>query len=154
MFDYSKEMYDSFNKSLLESSFSINATLYILADEVFQDSTDSVYGDVLDGRQSGFIQRAYPLDMLPFYRIKVFPTEQFGITNNKYKTQTTSYGKFDPYDLWISVFAKDVKVRNSTYFDYTEKVEIKDIFYDIKGIVHEVFGNQPLVHVFLVKGSA
>jgi len=155
MLEYLKDSYDNFNEELLGSALVISATIYILAQEVAQDSIYEGFGDIIDGRESAMVQKSYPLDLEPHYRVEIMPIEIFGRSGDKYRHDVTPAGRFDPYDMWVSIFESKVKVRgSSTYFDYADSMQVGTDMYGIKGIVKESFGNKPVVHVFLTKETS
>lgn len=153
MFEYIKETYDLFNEKMLESSFTINATIYITAQEVAHNTTYKGYGGILDARETSMLQKSYPLGLDPWYRVQVLPVETFG--KSKYEMDITPAGRFAPYDLWVSVFEHKVKVKNNeTYFDYADIVKIQNNTYNIRGKVSETFGKKTVIHIFLTKKSS
>jgi hypothetical protein len=63
--------------------------------------------------------------------------------------------QFEPYDCWISCLLSDVSVRSSnTIFDFADYVQLMSNKFDVKGLVPENFGIDPVLHVFLVKNTA
>ena len=156
MYEYIKEQYSNILDNLFDSVFVINATLHIHAEEVGQESFHDLYGDVLDATQTDFIKKTYPVDLNPFYRIQVYPMEKLGLRlSSDQQFEYKPAGHMEPFDMWISVLEEKVKIRtNNTLFDFTDKVDIENNSYEIKGIVKEKFGNKPVVHVFLVKETS
>lgn len=151
MFDYLKGITDAINLDLLETE-AVFATVYIKGESVGEESTYyRGLGDDLDGREGDPIKFFYPEDLKSSYRIKVYPIEKSGLrlkTMIEYK-QT---GNTEPYDTWISCLEKNVMFRkDKTIFDVAEKISFEGTEYGIRGLVREVFGNNPVVHVFMVK---
>jgi len=151
MFDYAREIYSKLNEDFLNSSLSVNATIMIKAEEVLPESIGSGMHDVLDGRQTTILKRKYPLDLLPYYRKKMFLTDN----NNLKKSDNYKYkevGYIEDYDLCLSIFKKEIAVRsNNTLIDFAENIQIKDTLYHIKASVDETFGVKPITHIFLSK---
>jgi len=108
---------------------------------------------MLQGNQTGMIKKFYPLDLSPFYRVKVHPMEKSGLRLTQTQQYQNSPGaKMEPYDIWISIFEDKIKVRqNNNLFDFADKIDIEQNTYEIKGLVRETFGNRPVIHVFLLK---
>lgn len=155
MYEYIKEQYTNITEDLFKSAFAINATLHIHAEEVGMESFEDLYGDTLDGRNVDFIKKTYPVDLNPFYRIKVYPMEKAGLRlSGEQQFEYKPAAHVEPFDMWISVLEEAVRIReDNNLFDFTDKVDIENNSYEIKGIVKEKFGNKPIVHVFLVKES-
>ena len=155
-FGYIRDMYDSINKEIFDSSFVTMATVYIHSEEIAEESTSLTdYGDILDGRQTDFIKRKYPDGLKPFYRIKVYPIEKSGLkVSSNTMIKETPMGMEEPYDMWISCFESEVKsFNNKSIFDFAESVQLEDYKYIIKRVIQENFGNDTMLHVFMEKSS-
>lgn len=151
MFEYLLNQQNAIIDSLLSSSLAINATVQIQSKDVSQESIYNT-GGMLDARQTAVINRKYPDGLQRFYRVRVLPLERKSVSVNGVEISYNMVGKYEPYDRWISCKKSQVTVRNhSTVFDYAEFVDIKNIRYRIKGVVVELEGNDPMIHVFLTK---
>ena len=153
-FDFVKEQYDVITEDLLNSEFTINATIVITGEEVTDNSTYRGMNDTLDGRFTETMQSKYPLGLPRFKRVKMFPLEKMFTRHEGDTIQDGIAGQYSPFDRWLSVALSDVGVRgNETYFDYADTMSVQGVSYKIKGVVKENFGNKGLVHIFLIKNT-
>uniref|UniRef100_A0A6M3IIW7 Uncharacterized protein n=1 Tax=viral metagenome TaxID=1070528 RepID=A0A6M3IIW7_9ZZZZ len=155
MFEYIQEQYSLISGDLLEGSLTINATVYIKAEDVKTESTYRGISAQLDGKRTSIVKKNYPLDLQRFYRIKVYLSEKT-MTKNVAGQMDSSFGaQFEPFDLWISCMLRDVSVRsNNNIFDFASYVELMNNRFEVKGLVPEFFGTHPILHVFLAKETS
>lgn len=152
-FGYLKEIYDNTTKDLFESSLSVYATVNIISEDVGNDSILSSYAEILDAREDLPLQPNLPDFLEPFYRVKVYPLEQMGLSSNSFEAKNMQVGKFQPYDFWISCLEENVRIADSTYFHYASTVELYGDVYKIKGMITEKLGNINILHIYMVKYS-
>lgn len=155
-FGFLQDLYDGFNKGTLNSDLTVNATIFITAENIGNESFYKGMSDSLDARQQTTIRKKYPRDLSPFYRIQVYKIDSSGLRLSD--SQQYNYGPIghqEPYDVWISCEKKLVSVKNNkTIFDFSNAIAMGGIRFNIKGIVSDNFGNEPIVHVFLNKESS
>lgn len=154
MFDYNREIYDNFINSLFDSSFMAYATVMISGEVLGEESIYKLMGDSVDAGVTDVIKKFYRQDLQKEYRIRVFPLEDSSLRiTDKY--QYTSYGRAEPYDVWLSVkFEYPVKINNSqSLFDFTDYIMYHGDTYRIQGVVRETFGFDVVLHLFLEKSE-
>lgn len=153
-FQYISSMYDSINEDIFKSSFMVNATFFIKAEEVGEESTSLTgYSDFLDGRQVDFIKKKYPSGLSPFYRVKVYPIGKKGLKDSN-EIEQQPYGQIENYDYWVSCFTDTIKINvSNTLLDYIDVVQIEGTKYTVQSVVSESFGKKEVTHILLAKES-